>query len=54
MCQSCGEKFKDGEEGDWIGFYRDCGRWFHYLCAGSTRKPRQSTSLYVVSVTNYN
>ena len=45
MCQSCGEKFEDGEEGDWIGCDGDCGSWFHYLCAGFTG---EAQSLYVV------
>ena len=46
MCQSCGGMYFDDDEetqAGWIGCDGDCGRWYHYTCAGFTRKPKRST-----------
>jgi hypothetical protein len=40
-CQVCGIHFDDDDHQEaWIGCDSDnCGRWFHYWCAGFDRKP---------------
>ena len=46
VCQECGGLYEDDDEAEqagWIGCDRECGRWFHYWCAGFARKPRSST-----------
>ena len=45
VCQGCGSCYRDEgvkKQRAWIGCDR-CWRWFHYWCAGLTRKPRKST-----------
>lgn len=45
-CQSCGGYYSDDDDKEqacWIWCDEDCGWWFHYWCAGFTRKPRRST-----------
>ena len=40
ICQECGSDYNDDEyQYAWIGCNNDCGRWFHYWCAGFDRKP---------------
>ena len=46
MCQGCGVMYDDDDEAEqagWIGCDNECGRWYHYWCAGFTRKPRHTT-----------
>ena len=41
ICQECGAEYDEDEFQDaWIGCDNDeCGRWYHYWCAGFGRKP---------------
>lgn len=40
-CQVCGAAYDDDNDQEaWIGCdNEDCGRWYHYWCAGFKRKP---------------
>ena len=41
ICQECGANYEEDEHQDaWIGCdNNECGRWFHYYCAGFDKKP---------------
>ena len=41
ICQECGANYDEDDFQDaWIGCDNDdCGRWFHYWCAGFGQKP---------------
>ena len=47
-CQKCGGRCEDDDEAvkkTWIGCDGPgCWRWFHFQCAGFTRKPSKSTT----------
>ena len=34
------------QQAGWIGCDTNCGRWFHYWCAGCTKKPRATSKFY--------